>query len=87
MIGRFVISKAGHDKDKVYVVVAEEGEYLYLSDGRLKISAAPKKKKRKHVQLTNRFVGEDLLSLLENRDANVDNEIRYAIKQYLAQKE
>jgi hypothetical protein len=36
MIGQFAVSKAGHDKGTLYVVVAREGDFVYLSDGRLK---------------------------------------------------
>ena len=45
MMGQFVISKAGHDKGTVYVIVAEEGEFVYLTDGRLKKPDKPKKKR------------------------------------------
>ena len=38
MIGQFAVSKAGHDKGTLYVVVAREGDFVYLSDGRLKRS-------------------------------------------------
>ena len=44
MIGQFAVSKAGHDKGTLYVVVAREGDFVYLSDGRLKTPQKPKKK-------------------------------------------
>ena len=53
-----VRSSAGHDKGKLFVVLAAEGEYLLLADGKYRKAAAPKRKKRKHVQL---------LSAAENR--------------------
>ena len=34
--GMIVRSKAGHDKDHVYVIIRVEKNYLYLSDGDLK---------------------------------------------------
>ena len=34
--GMLAWSRAGHDKDKLYVIIKTEGEYVYLSDGRLK---------------------------------------------------
>ena len=79
MIGQFVTSKAGHDKDIVYVVVAEEGDFLMLSDGRLKSLAAPKKKRKKHVQPIRKSVPQDLLEALEMGTAR-DEQIKYAIK-------
>ncbi len=36
MVGQFVISKAGHDKGTLYVTVAEEEDFVYLSEGRLR---------------------------------------------------
>ena len=50
MIGQFVISKAGHDKGEIYVIVAEEKDFVYLSDGRLKLPEKPKKKRKKPIK-------------------------------------
>lgn len=47
MTGQFAASCAGHDKGVLYVVVAEEGDFVYLSDGRLKKPEKPKKKAQK----------------------------------------
>ena len=90
MIGNFATSKAGHDKGQCYVIVGEEGDFVFLCDGRLKKIAAPKRKRKKHIQIINRTVGGDLAAKLANiRDAggNVirDEEIKYEIKQYLKQ--
>lgn len=51
MTGDFARSKAGHDKDKIYVIIEEDNEYVYLADGEHKKVDHPKKKKKKHVQL------------------------------------
>jgi len=48
-----VISKAGRDKGRSFIVVAQEGEFVYLCDGDLRKSDCPKKKKRKHLASTN----------------------------------
>lgn len=45
------VSRAGHDRDTVYVVVDSDPEYVWLVDGRRRLLANPKKKKRKHVQI------------------------------------
>ena len=47
MIGSFVTSKAGHDKGRLYVVLAEMKDSVLLADGRLKTVASPKKKKKR----------------------------------------
>ena len=49
--GMLAKSLAGHDKDKVYVIVGLDEQYTYLADGERKTLQSPKKKKKKHVQL------------------------------------
>ena len=44
MKGMFATSKAGHDKGKLYIIMEEEDEYVYLSDGRLRTVDKLKKK-------------------------------------------
>ena len=44
-----VRSDAGRDKGKLFVVLAVEGEYLLLADGKSRKVEAPKRKKRRHV--------------------------------------
>jgi len=80
MTGQFVISKAGHDKDTIYVVVAEEKDFVYLSDGRLKPPERPKKKNKRHVQPMNRAVEGALLEKLTAGGTVEPERIRYAIK-------
>ncbi len=85
MIGQFVTSKAGHDKAQCYVIIREEGDFVYLCDGRLKKLDAPKKKRRKHIQVSNRTVSEELLQKLQEGLHITDEEIKYEIKQYMKQ--
>ena len=49
-------SKAGHDIKKVYVVVREEDEYLYLANGTTKLLSNPKKKKIIHLLKFSCFI-------------------------------
>ena len=83
MIGRFAISKAGHDKTQIYVITAVEGDFAYLCDGRLKPLEKPKKKRVKHIQLVNDQVSRELLERLESGACVRNEEIKYAIKTYL----
>ena len=46
----FVCSKAGRDKDCIYVIISVKDEYVYLADGASKPLCHLKKKNRKHVQ-------------------------------------
>jgi len=50
-IGMLARSKAGHDFDKIYVIVDVDQTYVYLSDGSIRTLDKPKKKKKKHVQI------------------------------------
>lgn len=45
IIGGFVISIAGHDLGKNYVIFNIEGEYVYLVDGKIRTIDRPKKEK------------------------------------------
>lgn len=82
LIGRFAFSKAGHDKSQLYVIVAAEGDYVYLCDGNLKTLEKPKKKRTKHIQLVNRSVDGNLQDRLINAETIYDEEIKYALKGY-----
>lgn len=83
MTGFFAYSKAGHDKKKVYIIMKEEGEYVYLSDGLFKTSAKPKKKSKKHIQIIKKNADEILRQKLLDGEPLRDEEIKYAIKQYV----
>ena len=84
-IGEFAISKAGHDKDEIYVINNIDGEYVYLVDGKNKTIEKPKKKKLKHLQPVN-FIDSELLNKM-NSDVPLRNEdIKRALKCYKARK-
>ncbi len=82
MIGQLATSKAGHDKGVLYVVVGQEGDFVYLSDGRLKKPDKPKKKRLKHIQPINETVEEALRKRLQDGGRVYGEEIKSAIKKY-----
>ena len=45
-----VLSRSGRDAGKHFVVLAVEGEYLLLADGRVRKIEKPKRKKLKHTR-------------------------------------
>ena len=48
--GEIVLSKAGRDRGRAFVVTAVlDGDYVLLADGRLRTLERPKKKKRRHL--------------------------------------
>ncbi|MCQ2539957.1 MAG: KOW domain-containing RNA-binding protein [Acetatifactor sp.] len=81
MIGQLVTSKAGHDKGTLYVIVSEDEKYICVTDGRLKAPDAPKRKNRKHIQPINRYVNDEIRTLLEAGKPVRPEAIRFAIKQ------
>lgn len=59
LIGYVAVSKAGRDKNKLFIIIGqEEDNYCFLADGRLRKIEAPKKKKRKHLYITDIFLDE-----------------------------
>ncbi len=84
MIGQFVTSKAGHDKGVLYVVVGEEGDFIFLSDGRLKPVDKPKRKRKKHIQPLSQKVEAELISAIQSGLAT-NEQIKFAIKKQCKQ--
>lgn len=78
MTGMFAMSKAGHDKGTVYIIVKETKEYVYVSDGKLKGIINPKKKNIKHIQIIKKS-DEILREKLINGKQIYNEEIRKAI--------
>ena len=82
LIGCFATSLAGHDKCKVYIITDIDMEYIYLADGKYKLIEKHKKKKRKHIQITD--IKDSNIQLKQNSNKKIINEdIKRAIKQYI----
>ena len=70
-------SGAGRDKGKLFFVLAVEGEYLLLADGKSRKVEAPKRKKRRHVlfvaseetRVSAKIKGEEKITNSELRKA------------------
>ena len=58
--GMLARSKAGHDKDRIYVVIRTEDKYVYVADGDLSPLRHMKRKNAGHLQpvLKMRLEGE-----------------------------
>ena len=87
MLGEFATSKAGHDKDRLYMIVGEEEECVYLCDGRLRGVEHPKKKKKKHIQIIHSSAQDTLLQsikqYLPGEEAGINARIRETLEAYL----
>lgn len=87
MIGMLAYSKAGHDKQTVYMIIKEDAETVILCDGRLKPLSHPKKKNKKHIQLIKKSVDADIKERLLNGSPVRDEEIKRVIKVFSKGKE
>ena len=90
MIGELATSKADHDKDRLYMIVGEEGECVYLCDGRLRGVEHPKKKKKKHIQIIHSSAQDTLIQIIKQnlpgeRD-EINRQIRKTLEDYLRNK-
>jgi len=80
-VGQVVYSKSGHDKGKAFVIADVEGDFLYLVDGKCRTVNKPKKKKIKHVQLTN-YKESDIKTKIESGEYLLDADFVKALKKY-----
>lgn len=84
--GMLAVSKAGHDKGRLYVVLKADPQFVYLADGKNRSVDRPKKKKRKHIQI-NYYIPGILKQTLETKQKLEDEQIKKAIKEYKNQQE
>ncbi len=75
------MSKAGHDKKDIYVVIREDDEYCYLVNGKTKTLAKPKKKKKIHLQLIKK-IPSNVLNEIKEINTLDDVAIKRILKSY-----
>lgn len=63
--GRVVLSVAGHDAGEFFAVVAVEGGFLYLADGKRRKLESPKRKSVRHIRKTGEVL--DLSGVKTNK--------------------
>ena len=75
-IGSIVISKAGRDEGRMFLVVGEvDDDFVMVANGALRKMDRQKKKRRKHLKPTGRVVAEVKTRLAEGRPIE-DHELR-----------
>ena len=75
-VGSVVISKAGRDQGRLFLVVEEvDADFVMVANGALRKLDHLKKKRRKHLKPTGRIVPE-LRDRLANGPAVQDHELR-----------
>ena len=85
MIGMLAYSKAGHDKQTLYMIVGEDTESVYLSDGNIKPIEHPKKKNKKHIQPVKQGYDESIRERLKSKQPVRNEEIKRIIKVFQKQ--
>lgn len=77
-LGYFARSLCGHDKDRLYMIVSEDGEMVGLCDGVHRLLANPKMKKKKHIQMMrSEKMADAFPALVQSADA--DMQIKKAV--------
>lgn len=79
--GMLVKSLAGHDQNRIYMIVQEDEKHVFLCDGKIRTIDRLKKKKKKHVQLIN-YISTDFSDKLTNGSVIYNEDIRKAIGGY-----
>ena len=73
-----VLSLTGRDRGQLMLVVAEEGDFLLLANGRARRAGSPQRQRRKHVSRPGRRDERTRRKLLENGRLN-NSDIRKAL--------
>ena len=50
MVGNIVESRMGHDRGRLYVIIALEGNFALVADGKRRKTESPKRKRLKHLK-------------------------------------
>ncbi len=58
--GMIVNSDAGHDQNRLYVVVKVDSKYAYIADGKRRKLEKPKRKNFRHIVKTNTILNVEL---------------------------
>lgn len=82
MVGKLAVSRAGHDKDTLYLILREEEKSVYLADGVYKTYANPKKKNKNHIQLIHSGFSAKEVEALAKNPADADTKIKRCIRMY-----
>ena len=81
-LGNVVKSIAGRDKGNLFVVVGidENENYIYLVDGNIRKVENPKRKKIKHIELTN-YYDENLAERINKKRKITNQEVKRFLKE------
>lgn len=78
-IGSIVVSTAGRDEGNRYIVISMSGDFVELSDGKVRTLSHLKKKRIKHIESTG-IISESIAEKLKSNKKVFDSEIYSTIK-------
>lgn len=82
IIGRYIWSKAGRDKGRLLIIIdIVDDQHVMVADGALRHVDNPKKKKLKHLNITNK-VAENIQIKVSMKKRLLDTDLRKAIDEY-----
>ena len=82
IIGRYVWSKAGRDKDELFIIIdIVDDNHVLIADGKLRRISNPKKKKLKHLNITQR-VAEEVSDAVIMKKKLIDSDLQNAVLKY-----
>ena len=79
--GALAKSLAGRDKEEIFVIIEEAGEYIFLADGKCRLLEKPKRKNKKHIQIIHDREEQRRRSLIQEEKLT-DVQIRKSIQCY-----
>lgn len=86
-IGSLVYSRAGRDAGKEFIVInVLDDQYVYICDGTARPVEKPKKKKLKHLMLTN-IVAEEIKTAILSGKSVSNARIKEFLQSHQANKE
>ena len=80
-IGMMARSLAGHDRGKMYMILSQDEQYVYLSDGVYRTVDKLKKKKKKHIQIDYR-ISQEIQKLLDEGRPIRNSDVIRARREY-----
>ncbi len=81
VIGRMAWSRAGRDKDRLFIIVdVVDDNHVMVADGELRRMDKPKKKKLKHLSILEKNADAVAETILDRRKP-LDADLRFAILQ------
>ncbi len=82
ILGRYVWSSAGRDKDQLFIIIDIIDDYhVLLADGNLRRVDNPKKKKLKHLKVTNK-IAEEISQTVRLKKRLTDADLQKAVQRY-----